>query len=177
MPIINSSKTIIYKLCCNNIEIKENYIGSTTNFNERKSEHKRCCNNETKKAYHTKKYKFIRENGGWDNWDMVMLEEYPCDNKLQAHARERYWIEKLGSELNMIKAYVSEEEKKDNMKEVSKTYYEENKEKLKETNKLYKENNKEKIKELQKTWYENNKESIKEKIKEQRKSYYLKNKI
>lgn len=194
---INYEKTIIYKLCCKDTEIKECYVGSTIDFVDRKSEHKRCCTNELKKEYHTKKYQFIREHGGWDNWEMVIIENYKCNSSSEKRIRERYWTDKIDAELNMIKAHITKEEIKEENTIKCKTYYEENKEKFKETNKLYKENNKEKIKELQKTWYENNKESIKEKnetkkedkkeymkkwreenkekIKEQRKTYYLTN--
>ena len=47
-------------------------------------------------------YQFIRENGGWDNFDMILIEEYECENRLQAEQRERYWIETLKAELNQI---------------------------------------------------------------------------
>jgi len=37
---IDYSKSIIYKICCNDINIIDIYIGSTTNFITRKAEHK-----------------------------------------------------------------------------------------------------------------------------------------
>ena len=42
---IDYSKTIIYKLCCKDINITDIYVGHTTNFIKRKNEHKSDCNN------------------------------------------------------------------------------------------------------------------------------------
>jgi hypothetical protein len=73
-------------------------VGSTTRFTQRKSLHKHRCNSTDN--YNHKIYQTIRQNGGWDNWDMVMVEEFSCENKLQLHARERQIIESLNSNLN-----------------------------------------------------------------------------
>ena len=45
-------------------------------------------------------YKFIREHGDWDNWDMVQIEIYGVEKKRDLQTRERYWIEGLKSSLN-----------------------------------------------------------------------------
>jgi len=42
----------------------------------------------------------MRETGGWDAWDMIIVEDYPCATWEQLHAREGYWMEQLGSDLN-----------------------------------------------------------------------------
>jgi hypothetical protein len=42
----------------------------------------------------------MRETGGWENWTMVQIEHYPCNNSNEAGARERYWYEKLNSTMN-----------------------------------------------------------------------------
>ena len=43
--MVNYNKSMIYKICCNDLKIKEIYIGSTTNFTKRKQTHKSYCNN------------------------------------------------------------------------------------------------------------------------------------
>ena len=43
---IDYSKTIIYKIVCNDLNIKDCYIGSTTSFTKRKNRHKSNCNNK-----------------------------------------------------------------------------------------------------------------------------------
>ena len=105
------SKTLIYKIVCIDLNIKDCYVGHTTNFRQRKSLHKSICNNQNSKYYNNYKYKFIRENGGWENWDMVPLEEFPCENNIQARIREQYWINELQSGMNSWRAYRTEEER------------------------------------------------------------------
>ena len=99
---IDYSKSIIYKLCCKNPLITDIYIGSTTNFRNRKYNHKTSCNNNSQKnkKYNSNLYKFIRDNGGFENFDMIMIEEYSCENKKQLETRERYYIDLLKSKLN-----------------------------------------------------------------------------
>jgi hypothetical protein len=91
------SKSLIYKLCCKDPTITDIYIGSTTNFRTRKNLHK--CRNNTEDP--SPIYKFIRSNGGWDNWDMVEIEKFPCKDKRELHTRERLNIEKYNSKLNV----------------------------------------------------------------------------
>jgi len=98
--MVNYQKSLIYKLCCKDTRIKDEYIGSTTCKDRRKNQHKTTCNGEKNKCHNARVYKFIRENGGWNNWDMVVIEEYPCDNKIQLLQRERYWMEIRNSTLN-----------------------------------------------------------------------------
>ena len=67
---------------------------------KRKNCHKSSCMNKSSKQYNQKKYKIIRLNGGWSNWSMVLIEYYPCTNKFEASARERYYAELLNSDMN-----------------------------------------------------------------------------
>ena len=54
--MVNYNKSTIYKLCCKDTEITDEYVGSTTNFSRRKAEHKSHCHNENGSAYHFKVY-------------------------------------------------------------------------------------------------------------------------
>ena len=96
----NFQNSMIYKLCCNDPTITDCYVGSTVNFKCRKNDHKTCCNNENGKRYNFNVYKFIREHGGFENWSMILIENFPCDSKLELLKRERYWFETLGATLN-----------------------------------------------------------------------------
>ena len=71
---IDYSKIAIYKLVCNDLNVHNVYVGSTTSMVKRKYSHKYCCNTVSSKAYNEKKYKIIRLNGGWHNWSMVLIE-------------------------------------------------------------------------------------------------------
>jgi hypothetical protein len=97
---IDYSKTIIYKIVSNDLNITECYVGHTTNFIQRKGSHKFRCNTDTDKKYNLKIYQFIRSNGGWDNFSMIEIEKYPCNDFNEASAKERYWYEQLNSNLN-----------------------------------------------------------------------------
>lgn len=99
---IDYSNTIIYKICCNDLNISDIYVGHTTNFIQRKYGHKKVCNNIKDKDYNLKVYKTIRENGGWDNWCMVEIEKINCNSRNEASARERFWYEQLNSKLNSM---------------------------------------------------------------------------
>ena len=189
---INYQKSLIYKIVCNDTNIKNVYIGSTTNFRIRKQQHKTSCNNENSSKHNYPLYMFIRNNGGWNNWDMILVNYVPCDTKLELHKIEREYIETIDSNLVLnkyiplrtkeecneyYKEYHKEykEANKDKLKEYYQKYYEDNKERKKEYHKEYKEANKDKIKEKMKKYYQVNKEKMKkyyqankEKIKEQR---------
>lgn len=97
---INHENTIMYKIVCNDLNITDLYVGQTTNFTVRKSSHKSNSCNERCKIYNTKVYKFIRENGGWNNFSMVEIEKFTCNDSNEAHKRERYWVETLNASLN-----------------------------------------------------------------------------
>lgn len=147
MPLnaIDYSKTIMYKLVCNDLNVKYTYVGHTTSFKDRKRNHKSNCYNEKCKSYNLKIYKIIRENGGWENWSMIEIEKYPCNDLNEATKRERVWYEELNADMNSHNPNI--------------TYKE-----YREYNKEWKKNNKEKIKEQQKKYYEIIKDKLLEKI-------------
>ena len=149
--MVNYGNSVIYKLCCKDTNITDFYIGSTTNFSRRKAEHKRKCNDENNKEYNQYKYQFIRDNDGFQNWDMILIENISCNNKRELEQIERKYIDELKPSLNSNKSYRTKDEKKE--------YH-------KEYNKEYNQNNKEYLKKLHKEKYEKNKTVISEKRKE-----------
>jgi hypothetical protein len=162
---INYENTIIYKLVCKDVSIIDCYVGHTTDFIRRKQQHKNCCNNQNNRMYCGRVYEFIRNNGGWDCFDMVMIETYPCKNVYEAHSRERHWIETLNAKLNIsIPTRTRQEYYEDNKSKVleyHKKYYEENKNKVLESQKKYTEENRNKILAYKKLYREKNAEKIK----------------
>lgn len=176
------SKCVIYKIQ----HVDDDsllYVGNTTRFDKRKSHHKCTCNDPKYKGHNQKLYKMIRDNGGWDCFEMTQIKEFPpCKNSREAEAEE----DKI-----MIRAHLTVEEKKEtcskyqkewretNHKEVidkhrkyndrsthkeeAKAYREANKEDIKKRDKKYREANKEKKKESDRLYREANKEAIKAK--------------
>ena len=157
-------KGIVYKIYCIDSSITEFYIGSSVNFKERKYDHKRNCNNIKRREYNYKVYKFIRNNGGFDNWDFEILLEPEVENKkeLRLKYEAKYQLD-LKPELNVIQEGRTpkewREDNKEELIEYQKEYRENNKEKIKQ----YYENNKEKISRTKKEYYEDHKEEILEK--------------
>ena len=97
MPTVDYSKTIIYKIECEN----ECYVGHTTNFINRKSIHKTKSKKTTSSSPFL--YQFLHNR----NWTMSPIEEFPCDNLIQARIREQYWIDTLKPKLNSVGSYYS----------------------------------------------------------------------
>ncbi len=169
-PNANYLNTVIYKISCKDIDINDIYIGHTTDFKQRYRLHKSNCNVDTSKGYNYKIYKIIRENGGWNNWEMSIIENFPCENVDEARNRERYWIENESSNLNVTIPNRSKKEyskiyrivHREEIAEKAKEYREKNKDNIK----LYVEANKEKISFQKQDWYEENKEQILEKAKQ-----------
>ncbi len=100
---LDYSNTIVYKIYCKNPEIKQVYIGHTVNFINRMTSHKTCCNSNSNK----KLYQFMRNNGGWDNWEMDEIAKYNCKNKCEALAYEQYHYEQFADTLNVKRTVVN----------------------------------------------------------------------
>lgn len=120
----NYDKTIIYKIV--NYDFPHLvYVGSTTNFTKRKQHHKERCINPNSKKHHLKIYVAMREHGGWENWNMIKICDFPCKNKREAEQEEdRYMIE-LKSTLHMRRPFQTPETRQeyfDNRKEIKKEY-------------------------------------------------------
>ena len=192
MPLkpIDYSKTYVYRIICNDLSITDCYVGHTVDFRKRKNHHKTTCNNEKDKNHNLILYQFIRENGGWDNWEMIKMETRSCKDSLEAKSIERDFAEKLKATLNTIRPIATPEEVKEmkkkhyeeNKKEQlakQKQRYEENKEVILERNKKWRDEHKEEQKDYHKQYRENNKEKVsetKKKCYENKKEEYLHNK-
>ena len=152
------SRTVIYKIVCNDLSITDVYVGHTTDFIKRKCKHKCTVNNANDRLYCIQLYKTIRENGGWDNYSMLEIEKYPCKDSNEARLRERFHYEQLNANLNMVCPILTKEE----TAQYCKTYIENNKLKAKQYNKEYRETNKDLLKIKQKEYRNKHKERYKE---------------
>jgi hypothetical protein len=165
---IDYSKTIIYKLVHKDDYDNANiYIGNTTDFRKRKNSHNKSCNNEKDKGYNDKKYQYIRENGGWDCFNLIEIEKYPCNDGNEARAREEYWRSHFNAQLNMVRPYITEEQKK----EYKKKYTEQHKHILTEYKKEHYKQHKNEILEYRKKYYKQHKDEISEQTKKYREQH------
>ena len=143
---INYDNTFFYKIVCKDLTIKDLYIGHTTDFATRKRAHK---NNSINNCFYV--YQFIRGNGGWDNFDMILLEKRKCDDALHAKQIERKYIEDLNATLNQrLPARTSKE------------WYETNRDRMLELRHLRQYINVEHTKQKVKAYAEAHKDEIKE---------------
>ena len=142
--MVNYQNGIIYKIAHRYSPYV--YIGSTTNFSRRKQEHKSICLNEKSKQYNNKVYQTIRELGGWNNFEMVLVAKYPCNDKKELHAKEFEYQQLFVVNMNMNSASsgfdlgVPEYKKKYHQK-----YNEKHREEIKQKKKEYYQKNKEEI--------------------------------
>lgn len=147
----------IYRIVCNETGLC--YVGSTTQtLTKRLSKHKESYKNFLNDKYHFVTSFKILEN---ENYDIVLIEEYPCENKQQLHARERYYIETMECVNMRIPSRTPQE------------YYQCNKESRIENTKKWREEHKEYIKEFDKKRKNGEK---KQEILEKAREYYQKNK-
>lgn len=99
---IDYSTTVIYKITCKDPNIKDLYVGHTTNFVQRKQSHKQSCTNEKSSNYKCKLYEMIRKTGGWDNWTMEIINFFKCENQYEARTKEQEYFVLLNATLNSI---------------------------------------------------------------------------
>jgi predicted GIY-YIG superfamily endonuclease len=79
------------------------YIGSTTNFNQRKAQHKKNIKNKVSKKYKYPLYQYIRTIGCWEDFTMEILLKYPCETKQEGLKKEKEMIEQHKAQLNNMK--------------------------------------------------------------------------
>ena len=159
MNIYKDSK--IYRLVCNETGLV--YYGSTTQqLYKRKHQHKLAYD------------KFVRTNCRKctsveivknNDFDIILVEKYPCESKEQLLSRERFYIE--NNECVNITVPTR------TPKEYNTLYYQLNKDKLIETSKQYYEANKEDIKEHRKDYFKHYRENNKEQLQQKRREKYI----
>ena len=95
----------IYKICCDDLP-EFIYVGSTKAFRERKRRHRlNTLNGSPEKLYN-----IMRDNGGWDNWRMVILEDIGEVSLTQARITEEEHRVKLNANLNSQRCHRTEED-------------------------------------------------------------------
>ena len=99
---IDYSNTIIYKITCKDPNITDVYVGHTTNFVQRKHAHKQGCINNKSHNYNCKVYETIRNNNGWDNWNMEIINFFNCKDHYEARQKEQEYFILLKATLNSI---------------------------------------------------------------------------
>jgi hypothetical protein len=112
---------IFYKFVCEDPEIKSCYVGHTTNFMNRRRQHKYCYNGNHCKEHNYKIYTTIRENGGWNNWTMIEIDRKICLDNSDTCKIEQKYIEELQANMNTHFAFRKQTQYNlDNIEEITK---------------------------------------------------------
>jgi hypothetical protein len=92
------SKTYVYEIVCKDASVKDKYLGYTTNFTQRKYNHKRFYQHKE-----TEMYDVMAKNGGFDNWYIRVLAKYKCQDaneaRMMLQKHPGYILENIKQEL------------------------------------------------------------------------------
>ena len=102
--------TIFYKIYCKDTALTDIYIGHTTDFSQRIIAHKSKCKSEKHKYKHSNVYPYIQNNGGWDNWNMDIIDILSCSNSSEARKKELEFIVLHNATLNKAKPSITRKE-------------------------------------------------------------------
>jgi predicted GIY-YIG superfamily endonuclease len=86
----------LYVISCKDGRIKDRYLGYTTNWEKCVEYH--SDDYDRGRNANTKLYTFVREHGGWVNWDMTIIETY--DSREEAEIAKMGLLESYNFELN-----------------------------------------------------------------------------
>ena len=143
--MVNYQQAKIYKIE-SNISGKI-YIGSTCKktLAERMSQHRSDYKRYLNGTYHyVSSFDILANN----DYDIVLVESYPCDSKDELYSRERYWTKELDCvNKNRNQGLMNELGKDLYFKEYKKEYYDQNKDKILKYREEYYDKNKDKMNE------------------------------
>lgn len=100
-----------YRIYSKNSEVTECYIGSTKDLHTRIIGHKSMCNNKNSSHYNTYIYEYIRNNGGFGEFEIEIIDIINF-SKTDRLLHERKLIELFGANLNLILPIISSEEQR-----------------------------------------------------------------
>lgn len=157
--MVNYQHGKIYRLVCNVTGLQ--YISSTTQpLSRRLAEHVSKF-----KAWKTGKTKYVTSFKVFegDDYEIILVEGFPCENKDQLHARERRWIESLPNVNHHIPTRTKKEwveANKELIVEYKRQHYVAHKDYLLEKQRRYYETHKEHVAEYAQQYRESNKEQM-----------------
>jgi hypothetical protein len=158
--MVNYQLGKIYRIVCNTTGLV--YVGSTceATLARRIQGHKNHYKRYLKIGGRSITSFAILEN---DNYEIILIESFPCNSKDELHKRERFYIESMDCVNKVIPTRPKKEQKN--------KYYEENKEKIDNYQMKYRAEHKEENFKYNKEYYTDNKQTILENQKMYRESH------
>ena len=92
----------IYEIKYKDTSITGTYIGSCWDMKDRLIKHKEKCNNKITKEYKYPLYHYIREHGGFDNFEMTIIDSGECKDITDLHCAEQFYIDLSGGIENLL---------------------------------------------------------------------------
>lgn len=119
---MNYSNCVIYKIQ-NQTNKDLIYIGHTTTSLKCRLNSHICMSKKSNNKFYT----IVKNNGGFENFDIILIEIFPCETREQACIREEYFRCSLNAIMNSNRAYISIDDKKVVMKQRNNDWYIKNK--------------------------------------------------
>ena len=111
MTVPDYSNNVVYMIRHKDHNVAGCYIGSTCNLHKRMIKHKsRTFVGSPTDSGNSRLYSTIRANGGWANYKVDVLEEYPCSSFEEARKQERKHFNLHKPTLNMVRPHSTKEE-------------------------------------------------------------------
>jgi hypothetical protein len=95
---------VVYCWRCKDTDVTETYVGSTRGLPSRKVKHKQNLTNPKSKEHSRYVYQFVRDNGGWTNWEITVLESLPAETtNVELGKREFWWFRNVDTNAKLNK--------------------------------------------------------------------------
>jgi len=155
--MVNYKLGKIYRIKCNVTGLE--YIGSTCEptLAKRLTKHVGQYRSYLKGTYnYVSSFKLLENN----DYDIILIEKYPCNDKDELYSRECYFSNQIDCvNVNKRQGVINRSGGRQEYDKCrNKEYYNNNKDKVQEKNKEYYNNNKDKVQEKNKDYYNCNKE-------------------
>ena len=109
---MNYSNCVIYTIKCKDEAVTNLYVGHPCNLKQRTERLESNYNNPNRKEFNFKLYKVIRDNGGFKNRIVEVVEKYiECNSIDDSRNREKYRFNKLRVNSNSNRPFSTVEEK------------------------------------------------------------------
>lgn len=137
----------IYKIV-NILDSDKFYIGGTSlSLSRRLSFHK--SRSKERDSFFYEEVKRL----GWNNFRIELIEDYPCDSKEDLRKEEDRFIKELNPYYNTLRAFLTEEERKENKAQIMTQYRKDHKEEISQIEAQYHKDHKEQISQRKSQYY------------------------
>jgi len=96
------SNMCIYQIVCKDPKITDCFVGHTNDIKSRNETISKECSNMKCSSYNTPINQFLRNNGGWDNFNIEVLQYVSCSTLFEVLQIKQNNIKACNANLNTI---------------------------------------------------------------------------